>query len=90
MNDRQTITDAAELLPNSAVEYKNIDVSAADYRPTKAFRAINIDTGGDGDVTIIGLNGVAATMTLAAGFYPFAGKAIVSGTTTATGITAIF
>lgn len=74
-------------LDDCGCSYEEIDVSAADYAPATPFRALHVGTAGD--VVIKGLDGVAATLKLAAGTHALAGTAIVSSGTDAADLVVI-
>ena len=82
--------DAFTAIADCAINYETVDVSAADYEPASPFRGIHIGTGGAGNITITGHNGVDATLKVGEGILTLGGIAIVSATTTATEITALF
>lgn len=75
---------------NCVVIYKEVDVSAEDYRPSRPFRGLAVLE--DGNVNIVGLDGGTAVLALlAAGSpYPYGGQAILSQDTDAVGIVALF
>lgn len=73
---------------NSSNRYKEVDLSTADFLSSPSFKALHV--GGDGDVTITGVDGVTVTMNLTAGLWPYGGTAIVRATTTATDIVALY
>ena len=90
MSTDSIIYAAANKNADSAINYAAVDVSSVDYEPASPFRGIHIGTGGAGDITITGHNGTSVTLKVGEGLLPIGGIAIVSATTTATEITALF
>ena len=88
MRNEQAITQSQDELPNSATAYRPVNLASVDYAPDTPFKGLHIS--GDGNLTIEGIDGAQATMAVVAGVFPFGGRKIIRGTTTATGITALF
>lgn len=83
----RAILKSAQNIEQSVTRYESVSLSA-DYEPDTPFKGLYITSGGD--VTIVGLDGVAVTMTLQSNtLYPFGGSAILISTTSADGIFAL-
>jgi hypothetical protein len=83
------IRESAEAVAQSGTIYATPNL-ATDYEPDRPFKAIHVNDLAGGDVTIVGLDGVEATFTVAQGSWPYGGLSIVSATTSVTDIVVIF
>jgi hypothetical protein len=91
MKASQIANKAAEKLPESAVNYTEVDLSEEDFLPDRPFRGIYI--GGEGDLVIssaVAGGGSAKFTGIQPGFYPLSGRSIKKTGTTATNIVALF
>jgi hypothetical protein len=83
------IRESAEAVAQSGVIYDTPNL-ATDYAPDRPFKAIHVNDEAGGDITITGLDGVAATFTVSQGSWPYGGLGIIALTTTVTDIVVIF
>lgn len=91
MKASQIANEAAENLPESAVNYTEVDLSENDFLPDRPFRGIYV--GGEGDLVLSSAaagGGTAKFTGVQPGLYPFSGRAIKKDGTTATDIVALF
>lgn len=89
MNTQTELNESLNKQSESGTMYVAIDVSSADYAPTRAFRGFIV--GVAGNVNIVGLDGVPCVLpNMVAGVaHACAGMKILSASTTATGIVAV-
>jgi hypothetical protein len=89
-NRNQVARESREALSQSGTSYKTPDLSSDDFVPNEPFKAIHVNDVAGGDITIVGLDGIAATFTVSQGSWPYGGLSIVQATTTVTDLVAIF
>jgi hypothetical protein len=82
MNLNELSRDASRLTPQSALRYHAVDVTSANYTTDTPFRAIILANAGN--VTVVGIDGVAVTIPLQAGVNPCGGIGINTAGTTST------
>jgi hypothetical protein len=76
------LKQSIENAPESALAYKAVNIAGADYTSEYPFKGINAPAAGL--ITVTGLDGVDATITVAAGFNPSGGIAVKTAGSTVT------
>ena len=87
MNSTELTHRSYQETGQSAINYASVAYTGGFYAPTTAFKGLFI--GVAGNVVLTGANGVAVTMTLDTGVFPFGGIKITESGTTATSIVAL-
>lgn len=87
MNPTELTSNSYKQTGQSAINYVNVTFTGGFYAPTTAFKGLFI--GVAGDVVLTGANGVAVTLSLDTGVFPFGGIKITESGTTATSIVAL-
>jgi hypothetical protein len=82
MNLTELARDASRLAPQSALRYRAVNVTSANYSTDTPFRAIILAN--PGNVTVVGIDGVAVAIPLQAGVNPCGGIGINTAGTTST------
>jgi|TARA_R110000823_G_C15950470_1_gene501624 hypothetical protein len=87
MNSTELKHNSYKETGQSAINYVNVTFTGGFYAPTVAFKGLFI--GVAGNVVLTGADGVAVTMALDTGVFPFGGIKITETGTTATSIVAL-
>lgn len=87
MNDEEIKFESANNTTLCATHYEAVDVSANDYVPETRFKGLIAPE--DGEIEIVGVDGVAVVISVFAGIQPLGGRAILAAGTTVTSLTAL-
>ncbi len=87
MNPTELTSNSYKQTGQSAINYADVTFTGGFYAPTVAFKGLFIGTAGA--VVLTGADGVAVTLTLDTGVFPFGGIKITETGTTALNIVAL-